>query len=648
MNHFPLKPHRCLLIFLFLNLILFVSAQSLCENPDFDIPRASKEGLRINAQVALFNIMSNNYGIKDTISYRAKDGKLQYLYKDNVIENFNYDPKMCGKKLMLSGYHYSHYFRLLASIPLKDDKAQVYEFIRPEKERKRIIFKSYQEKGILPIGDYEERDCQGTVRLKGKYHLVDDDNVYTYQRYDDQLKETVTEEIINNKRSVRKGVWKYFDVNGKALKSMQFPDKKRKNLITKVDLCQSLSDLAQHNYYNNYEKLPISVEVLNTINEIRGIDQRITYDNTVRGYQFYLNGRPIQNPLYKNAGSEDISTKLKKHGDRLLLSSGSSAFLAYIPLGNGHGEIIRFNNKFIEVSRTSDFEKYRDIEKYHCSGELFVKGRYVHKDTLIITSKKSFDPNTYEEIILKDSITTFLSRSGNWKYFDSEGKVFYEENYPGSVRGKDEHTRVLKEALEKSTYAKRRKNPSPNMMFNSLCAQFNLPYWLTEEAVGRDKVYYFMGNRVSDVKVGGVVNTRQETKIEARGMTIKLVTQTNAFGALGTMGKKKWLKYEATIAHENGRTEQLIFNKDDIFKQELLHGQLNGITQRRGFDGKLLEQREYCQMDSIHRDTVSVFNPETYEEQVTITEYNTFPKKCGVWKKFNAQGKLEEEIDYNK
>lgn len=58
---------------------------------------------------------------------------------------------------------------------------------------------------------------------------------------------------------------------------------------------------------------------------------------------------------------------------------------------------------------------------------------------------------------------------------------------------------------------------------------------------------------------------------------------------------------------------------------------LDGFYTRYCEDGKIYSQGHYKQIDSIYLDTMTVFDYNTYEERIRITEHSKFPVKCGEW-----------------
>ncbi|MGB0839044.1 MAG: hypothetical protein ACPGXL_02830 [Chitinophagales bacterium] len=103
----------------------------------------------VRAEILAFNKMAVHYGIKDTIRYECVADELVVSYKEEILNDWKYDPQMCGEKLMLRYGKNQTGFQLLASIPIGNGKSQVYEVIKSKKGKDRIIFKMYSHLEII-------------------------------------------------------------------------------------------------------------------------------------------------------------------------------------------------------------------------------------------------------------------------------------------------------------------------------------------------------------------------------------------------------------------------------------------------------------------------------------------------------------------
>lgn len=72
----------------------------------------------------------------------------------------------------------------------------------------------------------------------------------------------------------------------------------------------------------------------------------------------------------------------------------------------------------------------------------------------------------------------------------------------------------------------------------------------------------------------------------------------------------------------------------------------SGRYEERTKSGKVLVTGQYSQMDSLYVDTLTYFDPETYEESQEIIHRTKFAIKSGVWRYYSPEGILVKDEKY--
>ena len=341
-------------------------------------------------------------GLKTRSNTSAPIEHIQYTYKGETVSDWKYNPKDCGQRFMLSGGKTSINFRFIASIPTGDNKATVYEMVRPEKERRRVYFKMYQEQGILPFGKYVEKNCAGQITAEGEYALTNEPSSYSYNWYNEEKRASTVETIESDKASIRKGTWKFYDEVGNLINKTNYPASRSDKQTYADSLCGDYGKIYQWDYYKN-EKIPTGVAMYNDINAMIGRNNYLSYDVTHRGVVYYLNGQLIQSPFYKSEdGYKDFSYQMEHHLGNLLLESSDNNVSIYTRSENDHGELLTFKNNTLDIFQTKHFQPDGSFERWNCKGQVIAKGQYNTIDTFYTITEESFSPETYETMIKCD------------------------------------------------------------------------------------------------------------------------------------------------------------------------------------------------------------------------------------------------------
>lgn len=622
--------------------ILPVKAQLNCDNLDFDVPVITDCDARLPTEVALFNVMANHFALIDTIQYHCTGHTIEYTYQGAPLKDWKYNPKDCGKRFMLSGFKTSINFKLIASMPTGNNKSIVYEMIRPEKDRRRVIFKSYHEEGILPVGKYVQKNCSGLITAEGTYALEKKPSSYTYNRYDADKRMTVSETSESDKTSVRKGIWKFYDDNGNLIHTQKYPSAKMNHAVYENDLCEEYGKVYQYNYYTN-SKISPGIEIFNDVHRMLGRNEYLSYDITHRGLIYYLNGEVIQGIFFNHDGPyKPWEYQLENHPGELLFESKDNSINIYRSASDSEGEMIRFANHTVDIYKMKNRHPNGMFERWSCEGQRIIQGQYTTIDTLYITREESFNPETYEAVITETEHHKASIKSGTWNYYNTEGQHIAVESYPGKTSG-DVYAGYLCDVVTPESRDIRKTRPHNYLLFNSMCHQFNLPYWVSNDLVLGNDQHYFNGKPIEAPAIAYLKNNAMEVTLTTPVGEIKIHTKSNDYAAGGTMGRPKRIYLNASITFPNQQGIRLLFSDNELSYFQTNQGVNSGEYEKKQCNGLYLEKGQYCLIDSFSRDTMVVFDPETYEERIVVTESEFQSAKTGVWKKYDLNGILEQE-----
>lgn len=647
---------RGILMFALAFIVQSALAQSFCDGLFPTMIRIPNCSGVVRGEICAFNEMAKHYEFKDTIKYECIDNKIVCSYKGDVLQDWKYDPKFCGKKLMLKYGRFGSLgqgFLILASIPIKNGQSQIYEVIQPKKEKGRIIFKEYKEEGVLPCGEYLEKNCDGKILVKGKYKLENKPSTYTYNWYDDEKKEHTVQNIDNNKTSVRKGTWKYYDEKGTLLFEENYKKNKFKSGWPLKELCSDFDKNLKWNYYKTGEIISPATDLFNAIHAKLGIKKHISLDVTHRGIIYYLNGNLIPSPFFDMKGKyKKWDYQMRNNNNNLLLEYSKGKWLnAYIPDKDGTGEILKFKNKtyssapILDIFQTLNFHPHGKYERRRCDGQLLFDGHYMTKDTVYTFREKKLDYDSYEMKWVETTMDHLTSRSGKWKYYDESGATVLEENYPGTMKWTLSADYLCSTLMDEAR-AMTKGLHNPFMVFNAMCEQLSINSWIREDDILDRKQYYYNGAVLANPEDISKKNHVGDFKFEIPHSSLSLYANTRTQGATGSRKIKRRLNYGVSFSDHDGKERKLFFSRNKLRREERKDGLRNGLYEEKQCNGGWLVKGQYCQIDSFYRDTVVTINTETYEEVIQITENNKAEKKHGIWQYYDAQGILVKEEDY--
>ena len=596
---------------LILSLLLITQlgfAQSFCNEPVASYTKLENCKEVVRSEILSFNEMAKHYGLIDTISYECTNEQLALSYQGKSVTDWKYDPKLCGKKLMLRYGKYSSSFQLLASIPLGNGKAQIYEVIKPNKGKKRIIFKAYKEMGILPYGEYIEKNCAGQITVKGQYELVDTPSTYSYKRYDSEQKKHLTERIDNKKTSQKKGIWNYYNEQGELAYQENYSAKQFKLGQTPQDLCSNFERNIKWNYYTIEDKISPAIAIFNAIHTSLGRDNYLTYDITHRGLIYYHNGKMIPSPFFDMKGKyREWDYQLRNSNNNLLLEHRRGNRLrAYIPSSDSEakGENLVFEKKLgikaptLDIFQTIDYQLNGKYERRNCNGEILFQGNYTTKNTPHTIREYKINPDTYQKEWVETTLDFMTVRTGKWSYFNKEGEAILEENYPGKMKWVSASDYLCTKQIEEAREIARNLS-NPFLVFNAMCHLSSLDYWLSEDDVLERKSYYLNGQLIDSPENISKQNYIGDYKFQTPNATIKIRANTRQRGVLRSGKKKRKLNYRISLSFKDDKNIRLSFYRDKLTKQEIVDGKNDGAYEERLCDGNLLIKGQYCQIDSF-------------------------------------------------
>lgn len=188
------------------------------------------------------------------------------------------------------------------------------------------------------------------------------------------------------------------------------------------------------------------------------------------------------------------------------------------------------------------------------------------------------------------------------------------------------------DALTKKEFG---RNKLPVIVTNNLCLvyKFNKLMPLINH---RDSIrVYVDGQFYYGVYKGEKISLKNKFKIENKYLNLQ--------GAKGCKWDYMWGKFftSATTSTSFMLSNGNEYKADPLIK---LSNYKNGILideyTEKSMSGKHIVQGQYMQIDSIYRDTIRTFDPETYEEKMQVIDQTKKGVRCGKWIFKNIKGEL--------
>lgn len=321
------------------------------------------------------------------------------------------------------------------------------------------------------------------------------------------------------------------------------------------------------------------------------------------------------------------------------IGEGLTKVYELISLGENRDQIV------LQVYTAKNGLPSGSYQEQACDGTLLTTGSYDIVYRPYITQKTVIDPNSYEEVVLRDTANQIVVRNGRWTHFDVDGSRLGTEDYPGGAKhsiGVDfcgDYYGLVPLENKRLTATFQR--------FNYLAYLLESPYWLAVDNRLETKVYYLNGEPIDPPVVSLVSTQLEQISLENDEMKMEIVVDRPKSGALGrTAAKKARISFKADMNYPDGSGEQITFNGKELRFFQLQGGKKVGTYRKLDCEGNLLSQGEFCQKDTFYLDTVTTINPETYETEVNIVEHTSITKRVGVWKKYGPDGSAIREDDY--
>lgn len=385
--------------------------------------------------------------------------------------------------------------------------------------------------------------------------------------------------------------------------------------------------------------LALEVEMFNATSKHFGLEDTIAYrcENGIK-YYTYL-GKPLVD--WTPGAGNDFELKARsseRYGNKMEAS---------IALENGKHQVYELaclGEQFDQaVLRSYTTEKGLPIGSFHeqdCNKNTLIRGNYTIKDTTFFVESKSIDPISYETISIKKEFNRLALRTGNWIYYGEKGEKISEENYPG-----------LQSQRPETGFCNPFRGPVPVIgqrltaafqRFNDLAYLLKQPLWLSVDNAVYPPVYYFNGREVeATVKIS---SNKQETITLAKGqVSIELTLDVPTSGK---PDKEAPVYLKASVSYADGSGELLVLDDEDLRYFELQNGEKSGLYRKRDCQGNILTKGQYCQKDTLYRDTFMTINPDTYESEVKIIAYHSVTKRLGNWKYYLPSGAATKEEDF--
>ncbi len=378
----------------------------------------------------------------------------------------------------------------------------------------------------------------------------------------------------------------------------------------------------------------------NKLMKALGRDAEMTYQVEGNEIVYYLNGDKIASPFVElNNTDKDFNTQCRNHSDRVLIDNRRDGSF-YIPKKDKTAELIIRERGNIQIYTLKDFKKNGSFTQLSNKGEKIINGNFSNIDTNFVVENKVYSTETYEEEIQKTNFTEKLVRSGNWKYYDSEGQVVLEENYPGTANG-SLYGDILCVTSKDDFYPKRNVINNDFLVFNSLCQIFDIDLWLQQFARYGNKDLYLNGKWIESAKRINQANGLTVYEIIDNDVSIRIFSKEQ--GAALNKNAPVTHDVSATIAWPDATIDEISFKGENCIWNRTIEKEQKKEYQERTCSGQLISSGNFCLEYAPSRDTVTVINPDTYETQIQITETKYKEEKCGSWKYYDKEGKLVKE-----
>ncbi len=159
--------------------------------------------------------------------------------------------------------------------------------------------------------------------------------------------------------------------------------------------------------------------------------------------------------------------------------------------------------------------------------------------------------------------------------------------------------------------------------------------------------YAFRNEVVETMTASKLPDGGEELILETYHAKVKITSQFNSVSNGDTTTTSPVFSFLVIIEFDDIPDEVLHYTDDGFVRYDSTHGRKDGFYEEKYCNGNLRISGQYCLMDSIQRDTMVIFNPETYEEETLITVSYVHSKKTGPWTYYDINGVLEKEETFS-
>lgn len=368
-------------------------------------------------------------------------------------------------------------------------------------------------------------------------------------------------------------------------------------------------------------------------------------------------------PTYEYGGKALTNWRYddEAYGIRLMLRRTNiehiDQFLAIVPT---KGKTVRVYELVINPKQgVRTYKKYEEANGLAVGDYLaldeqkapLASGRYQLIDTLLETREKSFDPETYEEVIKVTTVDQLSVKTGVWRYAVGAGLPMREENFDRrsgwtSPNGESDLCDPFnwKEVKERNYYKVRfNRIPSLVRLFNYISEAQGLPNYISYDVTRHGVTYYHNGQIVAGPQLRNEREVAELLEQQLSEGMMKIAYRSNEFDAFQPKGTKTKYKFTCYLPKTKRKGTSYTLNNGTLEIAEATADGKNGAFTTTDCSGNMQITGFYRAPRNGDKG-VEVINPETYETMITLP--NEF--KCGSWKYYSDDGVLINEVDHGK
>jgi hypothetical protein len=276
-------------------------------------------------------------------------------------------------------------------------------------------------------------------------------------------------------------------------------------------------------------------------------------------------------------------------------------------------------------------------------------GRYQLKDTLAETREKTFDPETYQEVIKVTVIDQLSVKTGIWRYAAEAGEPMREENYDtrsgwSSAYGEGELCAPFNWAeIKERNYYKARFDRIPSLvrLFNYMSSAQGLSEHISYDVTRHGVNYYHNGQLVAGPQLRNERTIDEVLQQQLLVGELRITYSSNEFDAFQPKGAKTKYDFSCYLPKTSGQGVAYSLTDGKLEIAAATPDGKNGAFTTVDCSGNKLIAGFYRGPRSGD-EGVEVINPETYETMIMLP--NEF--RCGSWKYYDKEGSLIKEKDF--